>query len=86
MIAQNALQVLLVEQGRVDPIRGTVNARPQQVCNHPGLLCTGCLEVPHELVTEGISRERKELSARTFLCMCEADTKHKAGIKCRNPT
>ncbi len=24
-------QVLLVEQGRVDPLRGTANARPQQV-------------------------------------------------------
>ena len=27
------VQVLLVEQGRVDPLRGTANARPQQVCS-----------------------------------------------------
>ena len=42
-------QVLLVEQGRVDPLRGTVNARPQQVWPDFSKLPAPCCNVARSL-------------------------------------
>ena len=67
MIAQDALQVLLVEQGRVDPIRGTVNARPQQVCNHPACSALAAWRNLMSCHEWNLLRQKKALYACKFV-------------------
>ena len=54
------LQVLLVEQGRVDPLRGTANARPQQVRSY----CFSC-----SLASKPLNRLQKAVMLPAFLML-----------------